>query len=98
MEVKQTVYIVLIDSYDSVGSIIECVPFSSLEEAKQHLKVCADDFKENVSNWDDTDIYTVEETDESFTWFETGFYEQNHYCLDIYERTVNTGLKEEHNA
>lgn len=98
MEKTTKVYVVVIDSYSGEGSsIVEVVVFDTLESAKEHLRLCIEDFKDSITNWDDT-IYTVEETDESFTWFETGLYDQNHYCLDIYERTVNTGLKEEHNA
>lgn len=98
MEKTAKVYVVVIDSYDGEASIVDTKVFDTLESAKEHLRLLIEDFKKEETNWDDTKIYTVEETDESFTWFETGFYDQNHYCLDIYERTVNTGLKEEHNA
>jgi hypothetical protein len=86
------VYIVLIDSYDGEGSpIIDMEVFKTLNAAKEHLNICVEDFKKDVINWDDTDVYTVEETDVSFTWYESGYYEQNHYCVDIYERTIYDG-------
>jgi hypothetical protein len=86
------IFVVVIDSYDGEGSsIVDTELFATLEGAQQHLKLCIEDFKNDVTNWDDTEIYTTEETDVSFTWFETGCYDQNHYCIDIYERTIHDG-------
>jgi hypothetical protein len=86
------IFVVLIDSYDGEGSsIVDMELFGTLEAAKEHLKICVEDFKKDVTNWDDADIYTAEETDVSFTWFESGYYDQNHYCVDIYERTIHDG-------
>ena len=86
------IFVVVIDSYDGEGSsIVDTELFATLEGAQQHLKLCIEDFKNDVINWDDTEIYTTEETDVSFTWFETGCYDQNHYCIDIYERTIHDG-------
>lgn len=86
------IFVVVIDSYDGEGSsIVDTELFATLEGAQQHLKLCIEDFKKDVTNWDDTDTYTVEETDVSFTWFESGCYDQNHYCVDIYERTIHDG-------
>lgn len=86
------IFVVVIDSYDGEGSsIVDTELFATLEGAQQHLKLCIEDFKKDVTNWDDTEIYTTEETDVSFTWFETGCYDQNHYCIDIYERTIHDG-------
>jgi hypothetical protein len=86
------VFVVLIDSYDVEGSsIVAMEVFDTLEGAQQHLKLCIEDFKSDVTNWDDAEIYTTEETDVSFTWFETGCYDQNHYCVDICEKTIHDG-------
>ena len=86
------IFVVVIDSYDGEGSsIVDTELFATLEGAQQHLKLCIEDFKNDVTNWNDTEIYTTEETDVSFTWFETGCYDQNHYCIDIYERTIHDG-------
>ena len=90
--VDTKVYCVVIDSYDVDGSsIIGIELFETLEGAQQHLKLCIEDFKSDVTNWDDAEIYTTEETDVSFTWFETGCYDQNHYCIDICEKTIHDG-------
>jgi hypothetical protein len=86
------IFVVVIDSYDGEGSsIVDTELFATLEGAQQHLKICIEDFKNDVTNWDDAEIYTTEETDVSFTWFETGCYDQNHYCIDIYERAIHDG-------
>lgn len=90
--VDTRVHCVVIDSYDGEGSsIVDVEVFDTLDAAKEHLKMCVEDFKNDVTNWNDTDVYTVEETDVSFTWFESGCYDQNHYCVDIYERTIKSG-------
>lgn len=84
------VYLVTIDNYDGEGSaIIESKVFSTLEKAKAHLKMCVEDFKKDVSNWDDEDIYTVDQDEDTgFTWYESGYYDQNHYCVNVYEKEV----------
>jgi two-component SAPR family response regulator len=65
--------------------------FYTLDAAKEHLKIVVEDFKKDVTNWDDTDMYTIEETEESFTWYESGYYDNNHYCVDIYTKTIHDG-------
>ena len=90
--VDTRVYCVVIDSYDGEGSsIVDMEVFDTLDAAKEHLRILKEDFKKDVTNWNDTEIYTVEDTDESFTWYETGCYDQNHYCLDIYVRNIKSG-------
>lgn len=92
VEVDDKVFVVLIDSYDGEGaSIVETEIFNTLDAAKEHLAILKKDFKDNVPNWNDTDLYTIEEDDEFFTWYETGCYDKNHYCLDIYQRSVHSG-------
>ena len=90
--IKDKVFVLLIDSYEGEGSsIIDMELFSSLEGAKKHLELCKEDFKNSIPNWNDTELYTIEEDDVSFTWFESGCYDENHYCINIYERTVYDG-------
>ena len=92
ISMNDRIFVVVIDSYDGEGSsIVDTELFATLEGAQQHLKLCIEDFKNDVTNWDDAEIYTTEETDVSFTWFETGCYDHNHYCIDIYERTIHDG-------
>lgn len=88
------VFVVVIDSYDGeCSSIVDIEVFSTLDAAREHLGILKEDFKKDIIDWNNTDIYTIEEDEDNnfFTWYETGYYDQNHYCLDIYERTIHDG-------
>ena len=90
------VYVVVVDMDDGKGSsIMEIDVFDTLDAAKEDLRIIKEKFKNEVTNWADK-IFTFEETDKSFAWFETGYYYSHHYCVNIYEQRVMTDAKEAH--
>lgn len=69
----------------------DCAVFTLLEQAQQRLIQLKDDFMQEIKN--NIDNYTIEDNSDdilsSFSAYQNGSYDENHFDLVIYQREIN---------
>ena len=90
---EDTYYILLLDNkINKETQETDVMLFSNLELAQQKLLELKDNFMREIKN--DIDNYAIEDNSDdeflaSFSAYENGFYDENHFELTIYQRELN---------
>ena len=82
----EKVYIVTLDEVSDTIGVNQCLyAFKAYDDAKKNMDSMVESFKESLPEWDNTEDYECEQTDESFEWWEEGCYLENRYVVKLQE-------------
>ena len=85
----EKVYIVTLDEVsDTLGVNQSLFAFKDHDDAKKKMESMVASFKEDLQEWDDSEIYEWEQTDESFEWWEEGRYLENRFVVKLQEHKL----------
>lgn len=86
---EKFVYVLFIENkVNFEPATIDTMVFDNLELARNNLAKLKADFMKEIEN--DTCDYVFEEDDDDyFEAYESGFYNENHFKITIFEREIN---------
>lgn len=91
----EEIYVLLVNNKTTELDEHDIMVFDNLELAKLNLNILKERFLKEIE--DNIDDYTIDDNSDdeflaSFSAYEAGFYDQNHFDLIIYQRELNCGV------
>lgn len=89
MKENNIVYEIKVDSQDDNGfSFIKTTLYYNIADAVAHFNKTISDFEKDCLSSYDPEDYVIEKSNNSYSWYEDGFYSSNHFDVTLTQKEV----------